>query len=166
MDELFAPPSEAWVRPAPSYLKLKRLMVLITWTIFFAIPVTITALWLHDTSWWWIPVAIAVLGLIWIVYRFIRVARYVASLGYCERDTDLYVTGGVFFRDLTIVPYGRMQQVNVTSGPIERRFGLASVQLVTASSATDASIGGLSPESAAALRDRLSSRGESQASGL
>jgi membrane protein YdbS with pleckstrin-like domain len=64
------------------------------------------------------------------------------------------------------VPYGRMQFVDVTAGPLDRRFGLASVQLHTASAATDARIPGLVPDEAARLRDRLASQGEARAAGL
>jgi len=54
----------------------------------------------------------------------------------------------------------------VNAGPLDRRFGLASVQLHTASASTDARIPGLDPEEAARLRDRLASRGEARAAGL
>ena len=43
------------------------------------------------------------------------------------------------------MPYGRMQLVEVTSGPVERHFGLASVQLHTAAAATDAAHPGPRP---------------------
>ncbi|HLR94702.1 MAG TPA: PH domain-containing protein, partial [Jiangellaceae bacterium] len=65
-----------------------------------------------------------------------------------------------------VVPYGRMQLVDVTSGPIERRLGLATIQMHTASPASDAKIPGLPSAEAARLRDRLSALGEAQAAGL
>ncbi|MGI3785957.1 MAG: PH domain-containing protein, partial [Janthinobacterium lividum] len=86
--------------------------------------------------------------------------------GYVEREDDLYITRGVLFRSLVAVPYGRMQLVEVASGPLERSFGLATVTLKTASAETDASIPGLDPAEAARLRDRLTDLGEAQASGL
>ncbi len=70
------------------------------------------------------------------------------------------------FKRLVVVPYGRMQLVDVTRGPIDRQFGLAAVQLHTAAATTDASIPGLTPEVAADLRDRLASLGESRSAGL
>ncbi len=63
---------------------------------------------------------------------------------YAEREDDLLVGRGVMFRRLTVVPYGRMQFVDVTAGPVDRLFGLATVQLHTAAAATDAKIPGLS----------------------
>ena len=65
-----------------------------------------------------------------------------------------------------MVPYGRMQYVDVQSGPLEQAFKIASVHLHTASPGTSARIPGLPAAEAARLRDRLTSLGESQAAGL
>jgi hypothetical protein len=59
-----------------------------------------------------------------------------------------------------------MQFVDVQAGPLERRYGLATVQLHTASPATDARIPGLPHAEAARLRDRLAALGEARAAGL
>jgi membrane protein YdbS with pleckstrin-like domain len=72
----------------------------------------------------------------------------------------------VLFRSLVVVPYGRMQFVDVSAGPLDRAFGLATVQLHTAAATTDARIPGLPPAEAARLRDRLAARGEAQSAGL
>jgi len=100
-------------------------------------------------------------GLSW---RF--VGRRFGSWGYAEREDDLLVRRGVMFARLSVVPYGRMQFIDVTAGPLERAFGLASVRLHTAAAATDARIPGLTREEAARLRDRLAELGEAQAAGL
>jgi len=88
------------------------------------------------------------------------------SWRYLERDEDLIVTRGVLFRRLSVVPYGRMQFVDVTAGPVERSFGLATVKLHTAAASTDARIPGLEGDEAGRLRDRLSALGEARAQGL
>ncbi len=67
---------------------------------------------------------------------------------------------------LSVVPYGRMQFVEVIAGPFERSFGLATVHLHTAAAASDARIPGLERDEAARLRDRLAALGEAQAAGL
>ena len=106
--------------------------------------------------------AILIVGVVldWILGRRVR------AWGYAERDDDLIVQRGVMFRRVSVVPYGRMQFVDVTAGPLERAFGLATVQLHTAAAATDARIPGLVAEEAARLRDQLSALGESRAAGL
>jgi membrane protein YdbS with pleckstrin-like domain len=85
---------------------------------------------------------------------------------YQEREEDLVVSRGVMFRRQSVVPYGRMQFVDVTAGPVERLFKLATVKLHTAAAASDARIPGLERAEAARLRDRLSELGEARAAGL
>lgn len=92
--------------------------------------------------------------------------RRVRAWGYAERAEDLLVRRGVMFRRLSVIPYGRMQYVEVTAGPFERAFGLATVQMHTAAAASDARIPGLPSAEAARLRDQLTSQGEAQATGL
>lgn len=94
------------------------------------------------------------------------VGRRVRSWRFAERGEDLVVSRGVMVRRVSIVPYGRMQYVEVSAGPLERIFGLATVRMHTAAAASDARIPGLSGEEAARLRDQLTSLGESRAAGL
>jgi uncharacterized protein len=92
--------------------------------------------------------------------------RRVRAWGYAERAEDLLVRRGVMFRRMSVIPYGRMQYVEVTAGPFERAFGLATVQMHTAAAASDARIPGLASQEAARLRDQLTELGETHAMGL
>ncbi len=94
------------------------------------------------------------------------VARRWAAWGYLEREDDLLVRRGVLVRRTSVVPYGRMQYVDVTAGPLDRRLGLATVTLHTAAAATDASVPGLRADEAARLRDRLVTLGEARQAGV
>jgi hypothetical protein len=98
--------------------------------------------------------------------RAVIVVRAVRAWGYAERATDLLVRQGLLVRRLSIVPYARMQFVDVTAGPLERAFGLANVQLHTAAAATDAQVPGLEAAEAARLRDRLTALGQDRQEGL
>lgn len=100
------------------------------------------------------------------VWRAFVIARAVRAWGYAERDNDLLVRHGLLVRRLSIVPYARMQFVDVTAGPLERAFSLATVQLHTAAAASDAKVPGLRPAEASRLRDRLTALGEDRAEGL
>ena len=73
---------------------------------------------------------------------------------------------GFLFSRLSVVPYGRMQFVDVTVGPVERLFGLATVKMHTAAAASDARIPGLGVAEAGRLRDQLAALGEARAAGL
>jgi uncharacterized protein len=108
--------------------------------------------------------AVLILGVAAWLWRWS--GRNAASWGYLEAEDDLLVTGGVVFRRLVAVPYGRMQFVDVEAGPLDQRFGIASVTLHTASTETAATIPGLPAAEAARLRDRLTELGESHGAGL
>lgn len=88
------------------------------------------------------------------------------TYGYVERQDDLMVTHGVFVKRLIVVPYGRMQFVDVTAGLLERWMGIATVRMHTAAAATDATIPSLPTTEAALLRDRLAQKGEERSMGL
>lgn len=163
MNELFAPAHLDWRPLDPAYRTLQRLSVLVTWPIPFLVAGVVLLLTLDQ--WWW-GTAVLVIGAGLTIFRFVAQSALYRSWGYCERADDLYITHGVFFRSMTVVPYGRMQVVEVESGPLERAFKLATVKLVTASATTDATIPGLAPEEANRLRDRLSELGEARNSGL
>ena len=96
----------------------------------------------------------------------VAVERRWAAWGYLEREDDLLVRRGVLVRRTSVVPYGRMQFVDVTAGPLDRRLGLATVTLHTAAAATDAFVPGLQAEEATRLRDRLAALGEARQAGV
>ena len=163
MDDLFAPPAYAWQRLSPRYVSLRRVTTLLVAPVVFTVPALVVGI---GFDLWWLSLVLWGLAAVIVVVRFGLIGRTYRSWGYVERDDDLYLTHGVLFRTLVAVPYGRMQLVEVASGPLERAFKLATVTLKTASAETDASIPGLDPEEAARLRDRLTELGEAQASGL
>jgi hypothetical protein len=111
-------------------------------------------------------VAGGIVSLAIVVTAWFSIGRNQRSWGYVERVDDLLVTHGAMFKKLTVVPYGRMQLVDVEAGPIERSFGLVRVKLHTAAATTDAEVCGLTPDVAGALRDRLTALGEAHAAGL
>jgi membrane protein YdbS with pleckstrin-like domain len=97
---------------------------------------------------------------------WVTVGRVVRTWGYAERDEDLLVTRGRLYRRLTVIPYGRMQVIEVRANPVSAWLDIATVQLVTASASTDATIPGLPTSEARALRDRLAAKGEATTAGL
>lgn len=126
-----------------------------------AVPVV---LWMIFDAWPFPLAAAAVLVL--GAMRAVVIVRSVRSWGYAERDDDLLVRHGLLIRRLSIVPYARMQFVDVSAGPLERMFSLATVALHTAAAASDARIPGLAAPEAARLRDRLAALGQTRAEGL
>ncbi|GLW51491.1 hypothetical protein Stsp02_71520 [Streptomyces sp. NBRC 14336] len=150
-----------WTGLPPGLLRMRRLL-LVVWLGLLAVGLGVLLGLLAGPAWSafaLLPVAVGVWG--WVM-----LGRNWRSWRYAERADDLLISRGVLWREETVVPYGRMQLVEVTSGPVERHFGLASVQLHTAAAATDATIPGLVPAEAERLRDRLTELGEARSAGL
>ena len=73
--------------------------------------------------------------------------------GIAMRDFDIAYRSGLFWRKTVIVAFNRVQHVEVSSGPLQRKFGLASVKLFTAGgSSVDLKIDGLMAERAEDIR--------------
>lgn len=54
------------------------------------------------------------------------------AIGYAIRDHDIIVRSGLLWKKEVIQPLKRVQHVEVTRGPIDKRYGLANVQLFSA----------------------------------
>jgi len=73
--------------------------------------------------------------------------------GYVVRDKDIVFRSGVIWRSVTAIPYNRIQHVETSNTPLDRRFGVATLQLFTAGgSGGDLKIDGLGAEVAEQLR--------------
>ncbi|MFE7171159.1 PH domain-containing protein [Streptomyces sp. NPDC057616] len=151
----------AWIGLPPGLLRMRRLL-LVVWLGLLALALGLLLGLLAGPGW----AAFALLPLALTAWGWVLLGRNWRSWRYTERADDLLISRGVLWREETVVPYGRMQLVEVTSGPVERHFGLASVQLHTAAAATDATIPGLDPAEAERLRDRLTELGEARSAGL
>jgi membrane protein YdbS with pleckstrin-like domain len=163
VNELFAPPGNDWQAVSPALARLRRTVLLVAVGVA-AVAVVVLALMLSVPGWLWLPVVVVLLAL--GALGWVLIGRNARWWGYAERDEDLYIKHGAVFRKLVVVPYGRMQYVDVQAGPLEQAYKVASVHLHTASPGTSARIPGLPAAEAARLRDRLTSLGQSQAAGL
>lgn len=95
---------------------------------------------------WLVPVAVGIAGFSW---PFVSVPKK----GYAIRDKDIIYRSGVFWQTVTAIPFNRIQHVEKSSTPLDRRFHLATLQLFTAGgSGGDLKIHGLSAKTAEKLR--------------
>jgi len=161
LEEPFAPPGQRWVPLSPR-LRAMRRALLVGFTGLVGLGAVVPAAVAHPAL---APLPLVLAGTV-IAWGWVVIGRNYLSWGYAERADDLLVRKGWLFRQLVVVPYGRMQFVDVTAGPLERKLGLATLQLHTAAAATDATIPGLTPEEAARLRDGLAELGEARSAGL
>ncbi|MDR1441831.1 MAG: PH domain-containing protein [Bifidobacteriaceae bacterium] len=160
-DVLFDPDSPQWRRVSPKLIKVRLILI----GIWSGVPIIggVVAAIATPYRWIWLIVGLLALGGLWSASLN---GRRVRAIGYLERADDLLIRRGLFIRDMVVVPYGRLQYVDVTAGPLDRAFGIAKLDLNTAAGSLDAQLPGLEPEEAARLRDRLSELGNSRMAGL
>jgi membrane protein YdbS with pleckstrin-like domain len=163
------PPGITWLRVSPKYITVR----LVEWALGNLVMVTVLSLplVLVRLGWWrwpplWLAIGIPAFMLLLALWRLVLIPRQVRAIGYAERDDDLLIRGGIFFQRVMVVPYGRMQYVDISAGPVERGLGLCTLKLHTASAGTNAGIPGLPAEEGARLREQLSARGEARLAGL
>lgn len=163
------PPGVAWLRVSPKYVTVR----LVEWAVGNLITVAVLSLPLAFVllGWWrwpplWFAISVPAFIVVLALWRLVLIPRQVRAIGYAERDDDLLIRGGIFFQRVMVVPYGRMQYVDISAGPVERSLGLCTVKLHTASAGTNATIPGLPTAEGARLREQLSTRGEARLAGL
>jgi len=154
-------PDEGWRGVAPSYIWVdlggQAIGLVIAVGATMIPPIASGVPWL-----WALPAAALLIVGIPICFT----PRRVRSIGYRLRDDDLVFRRGIMWRRMVAVPYGRMQLIDITRGPIARMLGLAELKFVTAAAATAVVIPGLPEAEAEALRDRLVALAESRRAGL
>jgi|SRR5690606_21268653 len=135
----------------PNYVKVVRLG-----TLLFVLPFVVVALILEFAG--ELPRgAFLVPVLLLALYLIIRtpLRRYHAR-GYQMSADRLRVVRGLFFRSDTVVPFGRVQHIDVHQGPIERAYGLGTLVLHTAGNHNaSVSLPGLGHDDAMAMREEI-----------
>ena len=100
-------------------------------------------------------IVVPVLALAAFIIVFMPQRRW-RRWGYAHADEQLRVARGWMFRTDTIVPFRRIQHIDVAQGPIERLFGLSSLTVHTAGTHNSiVTLPGLKRADAEALRDMM-----------
>lgn len=139
-----------WQRLHPRYarqLAVPRVVTLATILIALIVLLLVPGVVLLPGIVLW-PVYLAIGGA-FLAWPWIAVPR----IGYAVRDRDVVYKAGIIIRSITAVPFNRIQHVETSNTPLDRRFGTASLQLFTAGgSGGDLRISGLPAETAERLR--------------
>ncbi len=149
----------------PAYVPYERLAGWVSAGVVFVLgPLGIGAfaLWSEPK-----PGRLVVLASIWLALVLLLVTttlvlprkRYERARWTISR-AGLEIRSGVVFRELTSVPRSRVQHLDVTQGPIQRRFGLATLVVHTAGQQhSEVELAGVTFDVAKALRDDLMAAG-------
>lgn len=150
-----------WYQLARAYVRVQ----LISQGVFFllVVAVAVAVQVITGVLWQWIPAGIV---LVVTLFGLVITPRQARSFGYQLRRDDLVFRRGILWQRVVAVPYGRMQLVDITHGPLDRGFGIAQLKLVTAAASTGVTIPGLTQEAAEHLRDTLVAVAETRRTGL
>lgn len=150
-----------WHQISPKYVVSQTVQN----AIFVAVVlIAATAVQVFAEQWWgWI--AAGVIVLITVITQIV-LPRQARALGYMLRDDDLVFRKGILWQRMVAVPYGRMQLVDISHGPMDRAFGIAKLKMITAAATTGVEIPGLSQAAAESLRDTLIEVAETRRTGL
>ncbi len=150
-----------WHQISPKYVTVQFISTG-SFLLLVVAATLVLALLMHQL-WAWIPGGILTVILAWTLIILPRQSR---SIGYQLRDDDLVFRRGILWQRFVAVPYGRMQLIDITHGPLDRGFGIAQLKFVTAAAATGVVIPGLAQSTAETLRDHLVAVAESRRTGL
>ncbi len=142
--------------PERGYLHVLRIRALIFWLPLLAGSVVVDRLVLAE-SWaaWLLPLAIAILAAVAVVIAPRRVFR---RLGWRADGEQLQAVRGWLFHVDTIVPFVRVQHIDVSRAPLDKMFGTATLVVHTAGTHNSiVAVPGLAPDSADALRSTIRS---------
>lgn len=150
-----------WQQISPRYV-VSQIVQNVIFIAIVAIAAAVLALVL-DQTWAWIPAGVIVLI---TLITLVILPRQAKAIGYMLRDDDIVFRKGILWQRMIAVPYGRMQLVDITQGPLDRAFGVAQLKMVTAAATTGVQIPGLTQATAEALRDTLIEVAETRRTGL
>lgn len=138
----------------PGYRHVLRLQAAIFW-----VPLLIGSLVLYHFVLFEFRFGVA-LPLVAFLLAFSSVtyapSRIYRRLGYALDERLVRIVRGWLFHTDTIVPFVRVQHIDVTSGPLDKMFGLANLVVHTAGTHNSVvTLPGLRPDRAAAIRDAI-----------
>lgn len=141
-------------RVEPAYRSSLRVRTGLRWLVLVGISLLVDRLLLAE--WpvaWGLPVIVGLLALAAVIVVPNRIYR---RLGYALDGQLLRIVRGWLFHIDTVVPFVRVQHIDVSRGPIEKIFGLASLIVHTAGTHNSTvTLPGLSPDKAASIRDAI-----------
>jgi membrane protein YdbS with pleckstrin-like domain len=115
------------VKPEPE----QKTMWFLGWTLLFVLGLLAwLVLWFAVGGYGF---AICAAGWVVVLLPFLPwIPSYYRSLEYAIGEDSVVMKKGVFWRKRVTVPYGKITNVDVTQGPVQRHFNIGTVHVQTA----------------------------------
>ena len=134
-----AVPEPQWVPAASGYLTVRFVHTISA----LALPILAGVALYCAGAFFGGPEALRIVGLavvavfgLWGLWWILTTPRRTRALGYALESNHLMARRGIVFRSMSSMPYGRIQYVDVDSGPLERMCGVARLTVRTAGTTT------------------------------
>ena len=134
-----AVPEPQWVPAASGYLTVRFVHTISA----LALPILAGVALYCAGAFFGGPEALRIVGLavvavfgVWGLWWILTTPRRTRALGYALESNHLMARRGIVFRSMSSMPYGRIQYVDVDSGPLERMCGVARLTVRTAGTTT------------------------------
>ena len=155
LDPRFIPLERVVGQITTAIFSLVAAIVVLVLVVFAALPIAVDATMIG--TW-----AVATAACAWIAHRWPE--REYVRASYTVGEEVIEIRSGVWWRHVTKVPRSRVQHIDVAQGPLQRRYGLATLVIHTAGTEhARVELDGLAHETALALRDHLLPRESSDA---
>ncbi len=136
----------------PSYRSVLRVRFALAWVPPLIGALVVDTILMAETAFaGFLSLGVLAAGIATVVVAPARIYR---RLGYRLTERLLQVVRGWMFHTDTIVPYVRVQHLDVTRGPVDKLFGTATLVIHTAGTHNSiVTVPGLAPERASEIRD-------------
>ncbi len=142
---------------APAYRRVELIgtaflfgVLFLGWVVFY--------LFSQMEEQWPVWAALAVWVALFSFSMFLAWKRWEVA-GYVLRDRDILHKKGIIFRTVTAIPFSRMQHCELSQGPIESAFGIATISIFTAGgSSSDLRLEGLQIVEAQRIREFITGK--------
>ena len=135
----------------PAYVTVMRIQ-----TLLFALPFVAGALAAEVQGLLFAGAFLVPVVLVFALLAIMVPLRRFNARGYDMGADRLRVVRGLMFRADTVVPFSRVQHIDVEQGPLERAFGISRLILHTAGTHNaSVTLPGLKHEDAVAMREEI-----------
>jgi len=139
-----------------------RRLLLLEWTITALLLLSVAGGLFFFIENWRDPLAMGITGAVialLLLWYLLSVLLGFPALAYALREHDLLYRKGWLFRSLKVCPFNRIQNCSINRGPLDRRYGLATLVLFTAGAqGADLRIPGLPLAEAEGIQEYLLKR--------
>ena len=134
------------------YPKISAFSSFISWGVVFVILLAIDLLIPKIDLHFLVLPAIAFFAIASAIYGY----YFAKSCGYYNGDFDILYKQGLWWKKQTALSFSRIQHIDISHGPLERRYKMATIKFFTAGGvASDLKIPGLPKELAESIRTEI-----------